>query len=175
MADENIVLVGYMGAGKTTVGKALAKRTGKRFVDTDALIVSQMDLSINDIFEKYGEAYFRDLETKLLDNLIKSDVGCIVSCGGGLPMREENRPYLKRLGKVVYLKVSETDIMKRLKGDTTRPLLKGPRDEVKERIHNMLEMRDPVYTEVADVVIKSGKYKVPEVVDMIINSLGEEA
>lgn len=166
MAD-NYVLIGYMGAGKTTVGKALAKQTGKKFLDTDDLIVKQMNLSINDIFAKYGEAYFRDLETKLLDNLCKSDLDAVISCGGGLPMKEENRPYLKSLGKVVYLNVNESDIMKRLKGDTTRPLLKGPRDEVKQRIHEMLEKRDPVYREVADVVVKTGKLKVSEIVNII--------
>ena len=170
MGNNNYVLVGYMGAGKTTVGKALAKETGKKFLDTDSLIVKQMNLTINDIFEKYGESYFRDLETKLLENLCESADDCIISCGGGLPMREENRPYLKRLGKVVYLNVNELDIIRRLKGDTTRPLLRGPREEVKKRIHDMLEIRDPVYREVADVVIKTGRQNVSEVVDKIINT-----
>lgn len=167
MTDGNYVLVGYMGAGKTTVGKALAKETGKQFLDTDSLIVKQMDLTINDIFEKYGETYFRELETKLLENLCNSDLNAVISCGGGLPMKEENRPYLKSLGKVVYLSVNESDIVKRLKGDTTRPLLKGPKDEVKKRIHDMIELRDPVYKEVADIVIKTGRMKVPEIVERI--------
>lgn len=166
--EDNYVLIGYMGAGKTTVGKALAKQTGKKFIDTDSMIVKQMDLSINDIFSKYGEEYFRDLETKLLENLCQSAHDCVVSCGGGLPLREENRAYLKRLGKVIYLNVNETDIIRRLKNDTTRPLLKGPKDEVKQRIHDMLEKRDPLYREAADVIIKSGKNKVPDVVSKII-------
>ena len=170
MADTNYVLVGYMGAGKTTVGKALAKETGKKFLDTDALIVKQMNLSINDIFEKYGEQYFRDLETKLLDNLCKSELDCVISCGGGLPMKEDNRPYLKQLGKVRYLNVNETDIVRRLKGDTTRPLLRGPKEEVKQRIHDMLEKRDPVYREVADVVISTGRQKVSDIVTKIIEN-----
>lgn len=166
--EDNYVLIGYMGAGKTTVGKALAKQTGKKFIDTDSMIVKQMDLSINDIFSKYGEEYFRDLETKLLENLCQSAHDCVVSCGGGLPLREENRAYLKRLGKVIYLNVNETDIIRRLKNDTTRPLHKGPKDEVKQRIHDMLEKRDPLYREAADVIIKSGKNKVPDVVSKII-------
>lgn len=169
MSNSNYVLVGYMGAGKTTIGKILSKASGKRFLDTDDLIVKQMDLSINDIFEKYGEEYFRELETKLLDNLTKSCTDAVISCGGGLPMKEENRPYLKKLGKVVYLKVNESDIMKRLRNDTTRPLLKGPKDEVKDRIHKMLEIRDPVYSEVADVIIKTGRKSVSEIVDVIMN------
>lgn len=169
MSNLNYVLIGYMGAGKSTVGKALAKATGKQFLDTDDLIVKQMNLSINDIFEKYGEPYFRELETKLLENLLKSDLNAVISCGGGLPMKEENRSYLKSLGKVIYLKVNETDILKRLKNDTKRPLLRGPREEVKKRIHDMLNLRDPVYTETADIVIKTGKMSVPQIVEMICN------
>lgn len=169
MTDTNYVLIGYMGAGKTTVGKALAKATGKQFLDTDDLIVKQMNLSINDIFEKYGEKYFRDLETRLIENLCKSDVKCIISCGGGLPMKEENRPILKELGTVIYLNVNETDIIKRLKGDTSRPLLRGEKEEVKKRIHDMIELRDPVYREVADVVIKTGRMKVCDIVEQICN------
>ena len=167
MAD-NYVLIGYMGAGKTTVGKALAKQTGKKFVDTDNMIVKQMNLSINDIFEKYGESYFRELETKLVMNLSESVSDCVISCGGGLPMKEENRPYLKRLGKVIYLNVNETDIIRRLRGDKTRPLLQGDREEVVKRIHDMLELRDPVYRETADVVIKTGRLKIPQIIERII-------
>ena len=166
---ENYILIGYMGAGKTTVGKALSRETGKKFLDTDSMIVKQMNLSINDIFEKYGEAYFRDLETNLLKNLCESDMDCVISCGGGLPLREENRAYLKRLGKVVYLNVNEMDIIRRLKNDTTRPLLRGPREEVKQRIHDMIEQRDPIYREAADVVIKTGRMKIADIVNKIIS------
>jgi len=165
----NYVLIGYMGAGKTTVGKGLARETGKRFLDTDELIVKQMNLSINDIFAKYGEAYFRDLETKLIENLLIHVSDCVISCGGGLPMKEENRPLLKKLGKVIYLNVNETDILRRLKNDTTRPLLQGPREEVAERIHKMLEIRDPVYRETADIIIKTGRMNSSAVVKKIIN------
>lgn len=166
--NNSYILIGYMGAGKTTVGKALANQTGYKFIDTDAMIVKQMNLSINDIFDKYGEKYFRDLETKLLENLLSSNVECVISCGGGLPMKEENRPYLKKLGKVVYLNVNENDIVRRLKGDNSRPLLKGDKEEVKKRIHDMLEVRDPVYREVSDLEIKTGRLKIPQIVEKII-------
>ena len=168
LENGNYVLIGYMGAGKSTVGKALAKETNKKFVDTDELIVKQMNLSINDIFAKYGEAYFRDLETKLIENLLIHVTDCVISCGGGLPMKEENRPLLKKLGKVIYLNVSENDILKRLKNDKTRPLLQGPKEEVKDKIHNMIELRDPVYRETADVIIKTGRMNVQDVVGKII-------
>lgn len=174
MSDKknNYVLIGYMGAGKTTVGKMLAKTTDMRFLDTDEMIVKQMNLTINDIFAKYGEPYFRDLETKLIENLAGTVEGCVISCGGGLPMKPENRPILGELGTVVYLNVNEEDILRRLKNDTKRPLLQGPKDEVKQRIHDMLEKRDPVYRETADVIIKTGRMKAQEVVDKIIKQRG---
>ena len=165
---KNYVLIGYMGAGKTTVGKALARETGKRFLDTDELIVKQMNLTINDIFAKYGEPYFRNLETKLIENLLASVSDCVISCGGGLPMKEENRPLLKKLGTVIYLNVSETDILRRLRNDKTRPLLQGPKEEVKVKIHNMIELRDPVYKETAEVIIKTGRMNVSDVVKKIM-------
>lgn len=166
---NSIVLIGYMGSGKTTVGKALAKKSGRKFLDTDAMIVSKKNMSINEIFDQYGEAYFRDLETELLKELEDSDGEYIISCGGGLPVREENRPYLKRIGKVVYLNVNETDILMRLRGDTTRPLLRGPKEEVRKRIHDMIEKRDPAYRDAADIVINTGKLKVSEIVDLILD------
>ena len=149
MAD-NYVLIGYMGAGKTTVGKQLASKCGKQFADTDAMIVEREKMSINDIFAKYGESHFRAIETNLLKEMMDSMSGYVISCGGGLPLKEENRAYLKRLGKVIYLKADESDIIKRLRNDNTRPLLKGPKDEVRAKVHCMLEIRNPIYKEAAD-------------------------
>ena len=143
MAD-NYVLIGYMGAGKTTVGKQLASKCGKQFADTDAMIVEKEKMSINDIFAKYGESHFRTIETNLLKEITDSMSSYVISCGGGLPLKEENRAYLKRLGKVIYLKADESDIIKRLKNDNTRPLLKGPKDEVRAKVHGMLEIRNPI-------------------------------
>lgn len=167
MAD-NYVLIGYMGAGKTTVGKELAKKCGRQFADTDAMIVKREKMSINDIFAKYGEGHFRDIETALLDEMAGSMSGYVISCGGGLPLREENRAYLKRLGKVIYLKVTESDIINRLKNDNTRPLLKGSKDEVRTKIHKMLEERDPIYEAAADMVITTSDKRISEIVAEII-------
>lgn len=167
MAD-NYVLIGYMGAGKTTVGKQLASKCGKQFADTDAMIVEREKMSINDIFAKYGESHFRTIETNLLKEMMDSMSGYVISCGGGLPLKEENRAYLKRLGKVIYLKADESDIIKRLKNDNTRPLLKGPKDEVRVKVHGMLETRNPIYEEAADSVIVTSDKKISEIVAEII-------
>ena len=167
MAD-NYVLIGYMGAGKTTVGKQLASKCGKQFADTDAMIVEREKMSINDIFAKYGESHFRAIETNLLKEMMDSMSGYVISCGGGLPLKEENRAYLKRLGKVIYLKADESDIIKRLKNDNTRPLLKGPKDEVRAKVHGMLEIRNPIYKEAADSVIVTSDKKISEIVAEII-------
>lgn len=167
MAD-NYVLIGYMGAGKTTVGKQLASKCGKQFADTDAMIVEREKMSINDIFAKYGESHFRAIETNLLKEMMDSMSGYVISCGGGLPLKEENRAYLKRLGKVIYLKADESDIIKRLRNDNTRPLLKGPKDEVRAKVHCMLEIRNPIYKEAADSVIVTSDKKISEIVAEII-------
>lgn len=167
MAD-NYVLIGFMGAGKSSVGRILAKKTGKTLMDTDEMIVKQMNLSINEIFAEYGEEYFRNLETNLLKALCDNAHDSIISVGGGLPMKEENRPYLKKLGTVVYLSVNEATVVKRLKGDTTRPLLRGTKDEVKAKVRDLLSKRSGVYSSCADIVIATDKLTKEQIVDEIL-------
>lgn len=166
---NNYILIGFMGAGKTTIGKELAKALSYEFLDTDEMIVSREGITINEIFEKYGEAHFRNLETELLKELVEKGVeNAIFSVGGGLPIRKDNHTYLKKLGKVIYLSVSDVTVRKRLAGDTTRPLLKGNEKEVAERISQMISKRDPIYNEVADVVLKTDEMDVLDIVEKII-------
>ena len=122
---DNIILIGFMGCGKTTFGTWIAKNKKMDFCDTDALIVEKEKKSINDIFSENGEPYFRELETEIVKDLIKSRHNTVVSVGGGLPLKPENRELLKKLGTVVYLRTSVEELTKRLAGDTTRPLLAG--------------------------------------------------
>lgn len=167
--SENYVLIGFMGAGKSSVGRLLAEKTSKQFMDTDDLIVKQMNLSINDIFAQYGEEYFRNLETNLLKALCDNAHGAVISVGGGLPLKEENRNYLKKLGTVVYLSVTEGTVIKRLKGDTTRPLLKGTKDEVKQKVSDLMNKRKDIYESCAHLVVKTDKITKAEVVSEILN------
>lgn len=141
---ENIILIGYMGSGKTTVGKIAAERKNYTFVDTDEMIVEQQHRSISEIFATDGEQAFRDMETALLGQLIaEKREHLVISTGGGMPLRAENRQLLARLGKVVYLKASPATIYNRIKGDTTRPLLQC--ENPLERIEEMIAERSPLY------------------------------
>jgi shikimate kinase len=167
---KNIILIGYMGSGKSTVGKNLAMRKGYRFADTDEMIVKNEGKSINEIFSSQGEQEFRDMETRLLEQLIaEKKEGLVISTGGGMPLREENRKLLDMLGIVVYLKASARTIYDRIKGDTTRPLLQC--DNPRQKINDMIEQRGPIYEESASVTINVDSMKQSEVADEIIRRI----
>ena len=102
--QDNVILIGFMGAGKTTIGEKLASRMNRRMIDTDAYIVAKEGMSINDIFASKGEEYFRELETNVIKELTKTTHNAIISTGGGMPLRDENAKLLRKLGKVFYLK-----------------------------------------------------------------------
>ena len=147
----NIVLCGMMGVGKSVVGAELAKRIGATWVDTDQMIVEQYG-EIATIFERFGEEYFRDLETELVKKLVQED-GLVISTGGGLVLRAENESLLKQNGKIVWLRGSVETLTKRLSGDETRPLLKTEGVCLQEKLTKMLEVRAPIYERVADFTV----------------------
>lgn len=149
--NRNLILIGFMGAGKTTVGHAFAKKNRVLFVDTDQMIEESAGMSIAEIFEYRGEAAFRQEETEALKTLLKRPAGTVISVGGGLPMREENRELLKKLGLVVYLRVEVDTVLLRLEGDQSRPLLSG--GDAKARVESLLAQRSPVYQEASHLVI----------------------
>jgi shikimate kinase len=164
---NNIILVGYMGSGKTTVGKHLAMLLDYTFVDTDEMIEEKEQRTISDIFANSGENAFRDMETELLKQLKADNKDkLVISTGGGMPLREENRRLLNDIGDVVYLKASADTIYDRIKGDTTRPLLQCANP--KEKINNMLLQRGPIYEECASIIIKVDGSKQSEVAQEII-------
>ncbi|NLK75845.1 MAG: shikimate kinase [Clostridiales bacterium] len=164
---QNIVLVGFMGAGKTTVGKELAYRLNYKFMDTDYMIEEKTATTINEIFRIHGEEYFRDLETSLLKELTRDLTGTILSTGGGIPVREENIQIMRKLGYVVYLKLSRDTMIERLKGDTKRPLLKGY--DLAERVDNLLKSREAYYRKAAHDIIISDNLSKEEIVDAILS------
>ena len=147
----NVIMIGFMGSGKTTVGLRLSYRLRRPVVDTDKEIEREEQRTISDIFATDGEAYFRDRETACLQKLIESANNQIISVGGGLPMREQNRELLHELGQVFYLRAKGETIYERVKDDTTRPLLQG--DDPLKKIWTLLNERDPYYRAAADVVI----------------------
>lgn len=169
---KNIILIGFMGCGKTTTGIRLSYKLRKTFLDTDKYIEQKMGMRVSEIFEKYGEDYFRDLETQCLKDLLQGKSSQIISVGGGLPVRRENRELLKRLGTVIYLNVSEGELYDRLKEDTERPLLQC--EDPKAKIRNLLKEREKLYLDAAHVVLDVGKKDTEEVVNAIADIVKSE-
>lgn len=172
MREQNIILIGFMGAGKTSVGDRLARKFHKSLIDTDQRIEKKAGMTISKLFETQGEERFRQLETEVLSELLEEAKGEVISVGGGLPLREENRNILKKLGTVVYLQVSTETVLKRLAGDTTRPLLQG--EDVVERVKSLLAYRGPIYAEAAHQVVRVDKRTLDEIVGEIIGIMEEE-
>ena len=165
---NNIVMIGFMGCGKTTVGKQLAAELAYQFLDTDLYIEEKEQMSINDIFSTKGEPYFRTLETKSLKELVEQTTCTIVSSGGGLPLKEENAKLLQKLGFVVYLRVKKETVLKRLEGDTTRPLLAC--DNPAQKVEELLQFRDPIYEVGAHLVVDVDNKTVDEIVEEIVRN-----
>ena len=146
----NIFLIGFMGTGKSTVAKALKKETGAEIIEMDQLIAQRENQSISQIFEEKGEAYFRNLETELLTEL-QSGEKYIVSCGGGVPMREKNVLEMKKSGTVVLLTALPETVLERVKDNHDRPLLQNRKSV--EGIRELMEQRREKYEAAADVKV----------------------
>lgn len=173
---KNIILIGFMGSGKTTTGISLSYKLQCTLLDTDKMIEKQEGRSISEIFAAEGEDYFREKETMLLEKLKRGTCRQIYSVGGGTPLREENRRLLGELGTVIYLKASPETVYERLKGDVTRPLLQ--RDDPMKRIRTLLAEREDLYRAAADIVVCVDGKKPAQVVEEIVGVLeqkGEEA
>lgn len=153
--DKNIYLIGFMGAGKSSVSRAMAEMSGLEEVDMDAAIVSREGMMIPEIFEKKGEEYFRKAETEVLKELAGKQ-GVIVSCGGGTILKEENRKLMKKSGEVVFLSASPETIYERVKNGRNRPLLNGHMNV--EYIRGLMEERMPSYQQAKTMeIITDGK------------------
>ncbi len=166
---RHIFLVGFMGAGKSTVGRVVAQRLARPFVDLDERIEAVAGRTIREIFETDGEEAFRALETAALEAL-SGEAPSVVACGGGVVIRPENRAVLKRDGVTVYLQVTAGEAIARV-GDTgTRPLLSGPGASLAAT--TLLAARESLYRTAADVTIDTVSRDADEVADMIIDSIG---
>ncbi|MBR6171858.1 MAG: shikimate dehydrogenase [Eubacterium sp.] len=154
---DNLILVGYMGSGKSTTGRMVAGRKGMSFLDMDAAIEEEAGITIREIFEREGEQGFRDRETAFLKKL--SVVNTVIATGGGVVLRKENRELLRKCGRVVLLSATEETTFQRVKNDKNRPLLDASGErELKEKIRRMLENREAAYLAAADhVVVTDGR------------------
>lgn len=162
----NIILAGMPGCGKTTVAKKLAASLGYGAVDTDELIVREHG-EIAKIFEEHGEAYFRKLEHETVKKISSADK-TVIATGGGCLMNEQNVKLFKSGGKIVYLKTSVDELLKRLKGDTARPLLAG---DLAENLNRLYNKRASIYVSAADITVITDGKTVEETIKRITESL----
>lgn len=147
---KHIILIGFMGSGKSTYGRLIANKLGYSFVDTDNYIEKKEGRSISDIFTDDGEEYFRSLETEVLRELMQAKEPQVLSLGGGTPLRECNRELMKD-GYTIFLNITADDAYERLKDDSERPLLQVA--DPKAKIAELLSFRNPIYEAVADYVL----------------------
>lgn len=167
---NNIILIGFMGCGKTSVGIRLSYQLRRAFLDTDKLIERAQGKEISEIFAEVGEAGFRDMETQLLRDMIGTEQGKIISTGGGLPIREQNRKLLKELGTVVYLKLKPETVYERLKEDTKRPLLQCA--DPLQRIRTLMAEREAAYAAAADMTLLVDTKDFDTIIKEIEESMG---
>ncbi len=166
---NNIYLVGLMGAGKTTIGRSLAKRLGIEFVDSDREIEARTGVSIPTIFEIEGDEGFRKREAQVIEDISQTS-GYVVATGGGAVLREENRARLRGSGFVVYLNVPPAILWERTRRDTNRPLLQV--ENPLARLKELYVQRDPYYREVADLVVDGGRINAQAILQLLVKEIG---
>ena len=168
--NYNIFLIGFMGAGKSTISDYLKNALAMDVVEMDQCIVERQGMSISDIFETYGEEYFRELETNLLIEM-QSRSNVVVSCGGGVPMRERNVAEMKKNGRVVLLTAKPETILERVRDNHDRPLLEN--NKKVSFIAGLLEKRRAKYEAAADIVIQTDGKSELEICEELIHRLRE--
>lgn len=163
--ENNIFLIGFMGVGKSTIGKALAQELQTDLIEMDETIEKEQGISINDIFAQYGEKYFRDLESELVVR-IGEGRNSVVSCGGGVVLRAENVENMKKSGKIVFLTATPETIYKRVCNSTNRPLLNGNMNV--EYIAQLMEKRHTIYQECADIIVGTDEKVIEDIIHEIL-------
>lgn len=149
---KNIVLCGFMGSGKSTIGRQLSEKLGMKLIDTDAYIEKKEGMTISEIFAEKGEDYFRNVELEVCKELSEMK-NCIISTGGGTLLKECNVNEIKKGGTVYFLNVSPNAVLTRLRFDTTRPLLQ--RADKEKAVNELLAQRMPLYKKAADYIINA--------------------
>lgn len=163
--NKNLFLIGFMGCGKSTMARLLAEQTGAELIEMDETIEAEAGMSINEIFDQYGESHFRDLESELVLRITEKG-GAVVSCGGGAILRPENVENMKQNGRIIYLSAQPETIYKRVCHSTTRPLLNGNMNV--EYITSLMEKRLPRYLAAADKTIVVDEKEKQEILEEIL-------
>lgn len=167
--NQNIVLVGPMGAGKSTIGRLLASELALPFYDSDREIEARSGANIPWIFDVEGEAGFRRRETQTIIELLQEEGPLVLATGGGAIMREENRQAIRQSSTVIYLHTTIEQQLQRTAKDKNRPLLQN--DNPKAVLENLFAVRDPLYREAADLIIKTDRQSPKSVVRLIYKKL----
>jgi shikimate kinase len=168
---KGIVLIGFMGAGKSSIGRVLSRRLRMPFVDTDRYVERQAGTTIAQIFAHAGEAVFRDMEHRALEELLKKPPA-IIATGGGVVTREDNWPLLERLGTVIYLRGNSDTLFERVSRHSHRPLLKAPNP--RETFDTLLQGRKPLY-EKAELTVDTDESRSEEVAERVVGALKQAA
>jgi len=172
MGHSNIFLVGMMGAGKTTLGRALAARMKREFVDTDRLLVDRTGVPVATVFEIEGEDGFRRRESAVLREVCEQEA-LVVATGGGIVLSEENRRVMRESGTVIYLRARVESLWERTRHDSNRPLLATPNP--REKLAELLSQREPLYREVAHITVDSGPQSATTLVNRVLAALRAES
>jgi shikimate kinase len=169
---NHLLLIGFMGAGKSTVGRLVAEQLGVPFTDVDALVEQHDGRNVSTIFEEDGEATFRALEAAAVQSLANLP-SSVVACGGGVVLSDENRALLKTLGTVVYLQVTAAETLARVGNDRTRPLLSGAGGAL--AAGKLLEAREALYAATADIVVDTVDRSAEEVASQVVHAFRERS
>jgi len=170
LKHKNIFLVGFMGAGKSTVGKILAEKIGYKFLDADKAVEDRAGTTITDIFSEHGEPYFRDMESETTESLASGEKQ-VIATGGGVVQRDRNWDAMKSNGITIYLKASIETIWERIKDDTTRPLMQV--ENPVETARDLLNKRTPMY-EKADIILLTDDLSLEQAADEILALLNSQ-
>ncbi len=168
MFQFNIMLIGFMGVGKSSISNCLRKKTGMKEIDMDAVISKEAEMPITEIFEKFGEEHFRELETSLLERL-QEKTGCIISCGGGTVLRKHNVELMKKQGRIVLLTAEPETIYERVKNNNSRPVLNGNMNV--EYIRDLMAKRQEAYDSAADIRISTDGKSLDQIANEIVSAL----
>ena len=168
MGRGNIFLVGMMGAGKTTLGKALAQRLRREFIDTDRILVERTGVAVATVFEIEGEEGFRRRESGVLAELARRE-DCVIATGGGVVLAEENRRVMRDAGTVVYLRARLEHLWERTRHDATRPLLSTP--DPRGTLAALLGEREPLYRDAAHLIVETGSQSAHTLLNRVVAAL----
>ncbi len=162
---KNLFFIGFMGAGKSTVAKEVAKRMGKQLIEMDEDLVKEAGMSIAEIFEQKGEAYFRDMESRLIERISRKE-DCVISCGGGTVLRKENVENMKKSGSIIYLYATAETIYERVKNSSERPILNGNMNI--QYIQGLMEKRCDIYEKAADKIVATDGRTLDDICEKIL-------